>query len=70
MNYIKLISTLSIGNAYLDPGSGSLFIQLLIASLAGVGVYFLSKLEKIKRFFRKNSTEIDEIDLEDDFFNE
>ena len=70
MNYIKLISTLSIGNAYLDPGSGSLFIQLLIASLAGVGFYFLSKLEKIKRFFRKNPTEMDEIDLEDDFFDE
>ena len=56
--------------AYLDPGSGSLFIQLLISSLAGVGLYFLSKLRIVKNIFRKNSTEIEEDDIEDDIFDE
>ena len=70
MNLILLISTLYTKNPYLDPGSGSLFIQLLIASLAGVGFYFLSKLEKIKKYFRKDSSEKAEDDIEDDIFDE
>lgn len=56
--------------AYLDPGSGSLFIQLLFSSLAGVGLYFLSKLRIVKNIFRKNSSEIEEDDIEDDIFDE
>jgi len=56
--------------AYLDPGSGSLFIQLLIASLAGTGLYFLSKLKSIKKLFRKDSTDHEEDEIEDDIFDE
>jgi hypothetical protein len=36
---------------YLDPGSGSFLIQLLIASLAGIGVVLYSSWNKIKGWF-------------------
>ena len=55
---------------YLDPGSGSLFIQMLIASLAGIGLYFLSKLRSIKKLFRKDSTGHEEDEIDDDLFDE
>ncbi len=70
MNYIILISTLNTGMAYLDPGSGSLFLQLLFSSLAGVGFYFWTKLRKIKNNIQNNSTAIEEDDIDDDIFDE
>ena len=38
---------------YLDPGSGSFLLQLLIACLAGVGIFIGSQWAKIKRLFGK-----------------
>lgn len=70
MNIILLLSTLNIENAYLDPGSGSIIIQLLISTLAGLGIYFLSKIKAIKNIFRKKSAEIAEDDIEEDLFDE
>jgi hypothetical protein len=70
VNIILLLSTLNIENAYLDPGSGSIIIQLLISTLAGLGIYFLSKIKAIKNIFRKKSAEIAEDDIEDDLFDE
>ncbi|MFH1524180.1 MAG: hypothetical protein ABIF04_04385 [Chloroflexota bacterium] len=50
---------------YLDPGSGSFLIQLLIAGLAGLGLAIAIGWNKIKRFFsRKKKAETD--DDEDD----
>ena len=39
---------------YLDPGSGSFLIQLLIAALAGAGIAIAISWGRIKRFFSKN----------------
>ena len=39
---------------YLDPGSGSFLIQLLIAGIAGAGIAIAVSWSKIKRLFRKN----------------
>ena len=39
---------------YLDPGSGSFLIQLLIAGLAGAGIAIAISWAKIKRLFQKN----------------
>ncbi len=39
---------------YLDPGSGSFLLQLLIAALAGIGIAIGSSWSKIKRIFKKN----------------
>lgn len=42
-----------LGNqpAYLDPGSGSILLQLLLAAILGLGIIFRSQLAKIKNLF-------------------
>lgn len=42
---------------YLDPGSGSFLLQLLIAGLAGVGIAVGAQWSKIKRLFGKKKAE-------------
>ena len=39
---------------YLDPGSGSFLIQLLIAAIAGAGIAIVAGWRKIKRLFKKD----------------
>jgi len=51
---------------YLDPGSGSFLIQLLIAGLAGIGLAIAVSWQRIKRLFsKKKKAETDE-DEDDD----
>ena len=38
---------------YLDPGFGTMIIQLLVAGLAVVGAVFFSMRSKIRAFFKK-----------------
>jgi hypothetical protein len=49
---------------YLDPSSGSILLQLLIAALAGIGIAIASSWQKLKKLFRKggksNVTEIND----------
>ncbi len=51
---------------YLDPGSGSFLIQLLIASAAGLVIVFATSWRKIKRLFSKNKAETEESNDEDE----
>ncbi len=51
--------------AYLDPGSGSFLIQLLIAALLGAGIALRASWGKIKGFFGIKSR-VDE-DAEEDY---
>lgn len=51
---------------YLDPGSGSFLLQLLIAGLAGLGVALGSQWSKIKRRFGKQKPQLDEESSETD----
>ncbi len=51
---------------YLDPGSGSFLVQLLIASAAGLVIFFATSWRRIKRLFSKNKTQNDESDDEDE----
>jgi len=44
---------------YLDPGFGSMLIQMLIASLAAVAVGFGVFRHKIIAFFSKNKGDVD-----------
>jgi hypothetical protein len=37
--------------AYLDPGSGSLLVQLAVAAILGFGVLVRSQWARIKRWF-------------------
>jgi len=41
--------------AYLDPGSGSLIIQLILAGLLGFGVFIRLQWKKIKTFFTRET---------------
>ena len=51
---------------YLDPGSGSFIIQILIASLLGIGVAIRVSWGRIKKLFgKKKDTEEDDTNTED-----
>jgi hypothetical protein len=49
---------------YLDPGSGSVILQTVLASLLGLGVLVRIFWKKIKTFGSKGNLE--EIDVEED----
>jgi hypothetical protein len=41
--------------AYLDPGSGSIIIQLILAGLLGFGVFVRLQWKRIKSFFTRET---------------
>ncbi|GJQ36881.1 MAG: hypothetical protein HS100_17805 [Anaerolineales bacterium] len=52
---------------YLDPGSGSIVLQMIIAAILGAGVLVRSQWARIKRWFGgKPADEDDAEDGEDD----
>ena len=51
---------------YLDPGSGSFLLQLLIAGLAALGLGIGTQWARIKRFFNKKKAQAEPADGEDD----
>jgi len=48
-----LLTGLTNSPRYLDPGSGSFLLQLLIAGLAGMGLFIGASWKRIRRFFQK-----------------
>jgi len=48
------------GHAYLDPGSGSVLIQLLIAGLLGAAFLIKAFWSRIKAFFNRSNASKDE----------
>jgi hypothetical protein len=50
---IKNISPEFLANTqlYLDPGSGSFLLQILIATIAGAGIFLATYWRKVKAFF-------------------
>ena len=51
---------------YLDPGSGSFLIQLLIAGLAGAGIAIAANWSKLKRLLGKKKKKTETDDEDDD----
>ena len=51
------LSTLTNGLAYLDPGSGSFILQILLASFLGALFVVRTYWQKIIAFFRGGETE-------------
>lgn len=51
---------------YLDPGSGSFLIQLIIAALAGLSIAIGANWAKLKRFLNRNKKKTETDDEEDD----
>jgi len=47
-------------HAYLDPGSGSFLVQLLIAGLVGVGFLIKAYWKKIKGLFNRSDSKIED----------
>ncbi len=45
---------------YLDPGSSSILIQLVVAALLGGGLFIRSQWKKIKKIFGKDTPETEE----------
>ena len=48
-----IVSILDKKNLYLDPGSGSFLLQLLIAGLLGLGIALRASWGKIRKMFSK-----------------
>lgn len=61
-----LSSPFSRGDAYLDPGSGSYLLQLLLAGLLGSLVVIRASWDKIKGFFSKRSNEEAETETDEE----
>lgn len=55
---------LAKAHAYLDPGSGSLILQMLLAGLLGAGVVIRVFWKKIKALF--GHAEVDVVESEDE----
>ena len=56
MLFPSIFKTLTISSfLYLDPGSGSFILQVLIASFVGIGFALRSYWGKIKNLFGKNT---------------
>ena len=53
---------LEIQVAYLDPGTGSLILQALVATLAGAVVAITTYWQKIRAFFRRSSRDSESSD--------
>jgi hypothetical protein len=60
-----LFSPILVPPAYLDPGSGSIIIQLAIAAILGLGLLIRSQWSKIKKLFGRKDTDNDETDTEE-----
>ena len=69
MNILNLNSALSLIAAYLDPGSGSLLIQLLIAAFVGAGIFIRARWEKVKKLLGMGSSETEETEIEEEDFD-
>jgi hypothetical protein len=52
--YFNLSKPFLSGEAYLDPGSGSVLIQLLIAGLLGAAFILKASWSKIKAFLNRS----------------
>lgn len=63
-NASVLLSILGRKTAYLDPGSGSFILQLIIAGIVGAGFVLRGYWSKVVSFFKGSSAEEDD-DLDD-----
>lgn len=61
-----LLSILDNKTAYLDPGSGSFLLQLLIAGLVGIGIALRASWGKIRGLFGQSKAKTEETEDESD----
>jgi len=58
-NVMNLFASILRTQAYLDPGSGSFLIQLLIAGVVGAGFLIKAYWKKIKGLFNRSEAKKD-----------
>ena len=59
-----LMSALAAPKLYLDPGSGSVLLQMILAALLGAGIVLRTQWSKIKSMF--TGKDASEEDTDDD----
>jgi len=64
MNINLLLLPLKVGHAYLDPGTGSFLLQLLIAAFLGATFLFRNYIGRFFRYIRNlfKKSEVNEDD--------
>lgn len=60
-----LLSGLAAPEPYLDPGSGSILLQLILAAILGVGVILRTQWSRIKSLFGRKDSSDEDIDDEE-----
>jgi hypothetical protein len=60
-----LLSGLASPEPYLDPGSGSILLQVLLATIIGLGLVLRTQWAKIKSLFRGKNVSEDDADDEE-----
>jgi len=59
------LSALASPELYLDPGSGSMLLQLLLAAVLGLGVVLRTQWSRIKSLFKGKDVAEDDSDDEE-----
>ena len=54
--FFMISNPFTIAHAYLDPGSGSMLLQLLLGGVTGVVVIFKLYWQRVKGFFNRNDS--------------
>jgi len=62
-----LFIVISSQRPYLDPGSGSFLLQLMIAGLAGIGLFIGVSWTKIKRLFHKRKDQAEKPEEDENY---
>jgi len=60
-----ILSGLAAPEPYLDPGSGSILLQLILAAILGVGVVLRTQWSRIKALFGRKDSSDEDIDDEE-----
>ena len=61
-----LLSPLGTVHLYLDPGSGSILLQVLLAALLGAGIFVRAQWSRIRKWFGRGSTATSEEEADED----
>ena len=54
--FFMILNPFTVAYAYLDPGSGSMLLQLLLGGVTGVVVIFKLYWQRVKGFFNRSDS--------------
>jgi hypothetical protein len=59
VTFFMVAGALAPAHAYLDPGSGTMLLQAIIAAVGGGAAIVFTKFARIKSYFQKDSAKPD-----------